>query len=537
MRKNILLLMFFMISILFAENSMELIWEQQGEFIDSDYGRSVVTIDFNGDNIDDLVVSSTFWNSENDPSESHTGKIYFYWGGNDFDAIPDLTIDGDQFDDIAGIVPTANLGDINGDGFDDLGIIKKGIWQNGVRNILEIYYGGTEFDANPDVQHTFLTEEIQYITSYYPLGDINNDGFDDAGFATMTSNDNGVNQFYIIYGGTEPQIEYWNTIGSGGMSIRGIGNINSDNFDDFMFSFKDIENELKHNVIVYGDSIIDTVLTDTLYSQTSTTFDSGGSAVGDVNNDGYDDFIGCWGFYSIGTFLWLGGDELNPVNDITLECITNGNKCVGYGDLNNDGFSDIVLGHPGWSLDQGKAYFFIGDEHPNGTVDLEIEAPVVIETEFGTSVAVGDFNNDGFDDAAIGAPIDGGYSYRGGVYVYAGNADLAEITPYSTDENELPYPNNIEFRAYPNPFTTSKTTRSSSINFEIISKDQQYDKLHIEVYNAKGQKIETIAVILNGDKGISTHWSTKGQPSGVYLCKLVNDNQELLSSQKITIIK
>ena len=95
------------------------------------------------------------------------------------------------------------------------------------------------------------------------------------------------NLFYIIFGNDNPETVYWNTIGKNSPAIWGIGNINNDSFDDFLVSFKDPITELKHNAIIYGDTITDTTFIDTLFSQTGLTYLSGGAYA--------DDFNGCWG--------------------------------------------------------------------------------------------------------------------------------------------------------------------------------------------------------------------------------------------------
>ncbi len=76
------LILLIAITTLFAENSMELIWESQGEHPDSEYGSSMTSMDFNGDGIDDLVVGSRSYEPGETPSL--LGKIYFYYGGGIF---------------------------------------------------------------------------------------------------------------------------------------------------------------------------------------------------------------------------------------------------------------------------------------------------------------------------------------------------------------------------------------------------------------------------------------------------------------------
>ena len=528
-RKTIVLIfVLFTLNLLFAENYMELIWEQQGEHIESEYGYSLAALDFNGDGIDDLVVGSDRWNPQGQPNTTAEGKIYFYWGDVEFNTEPDLTIVGSSFNYSSYGMKLINLGDVNGDNYEDLGSLRLGDYPvSGIRTFIEIYYGGPNCDTIPDFQHPIYYVEGE-IHSFYPLGDVNGDGYDDAGYVIVTQ-DTDVNQYYIIFGGEIPQVEYWNTVGSGGTSIRGIGNINNDEYDDFIIGFMDIETQFRHNVIFYGDTIINTLITDTLYTQTVYPVDTGGAHAGDYNGDGTDDFIGCWSTTG-GTGLWFGSNELNSEPDVILPsfCSSYGDdgKCFGFGDLNNDGFSDLILCSPIWSNHRGKAYFYIGDEYANGSIDLEIPCPAIVGTEFGTSVAVGDFNNDGFDDAAIGAPEDGYPIHEGKVYVYAGNDSLEETTPVSIHEVEIPAVDGIEFNAYPNPFNPTTT-----ISFSILNDSN----VELSIFNIKGQKIKTLvsdqltignhSIIWNG-----TDESGEVVSSGVYLYKLlINSKTEAVN--------
>jgi len=513
----LLIISFLSLNMLYAENYMELIWEQEGEFIEAEYGYSIAAIDFNGDNIDDLVVGSPEWNISGLPGGTNQGKIYFYFGGTIFDTIPDLTIDGSQYNywTLTGN-NIINCGNINGDGYDDLGTYRYGDWQSDNYRYYEFYYGGPGYDTIPDFTNIIYRDDV-YLSSVspvYALGDINGDGYDDIGYYFQAP-ETEINQYYIIYGAEIPSVEYWNSLGIAGAAICGIGNINNDAFDDFLITFKDAETELKHNVIFYGNTIINTTIYDTLFSQITTTYISGGSYTGDFNCDGTDDFIGCWSGLG-GAALWFGGEEHNPEPSVLFDAFGNGNKCFDWGDLNNDDISDIVLGSPLWSNDQGKAYFFIGDENANGSIDLDIPCPAVVGTKFGTSVAVGDFNNDGFDDAAIGAPEEGWPIHEGKVYVYAGNDSLEETTPTDIHEEEIPAIEGIEFNAYPNPFNPS-TTIEFSINND--------SRVKLSVYNIKGQKVKTLA---NNEFGRGNHsiiWdgydeSNKFVSSGVYYYKL-----------------
>ncbi|KAM4026807.1 phosphatidylinositol-glycan-specific phospholipase D [Anomaloglossus baeobatrachus] len=106
------------------------------------------------------------------------------------------------------------------------------------------------------------------------------------------------------------------------------------------------------------------------------------------------------------------------------------------GDLNNDGWEDLVVGAPGYgtmgNVQVGCVYIIYGNESglPSDNMDLDKTADVMLRgseygSRFGSSVAVLDFNVDGQPDLAVGAPSVGAsqLTYKGSVYVYYGSKE------------------------------------------------------------------------------------------------------------------
>uniref|UniRef100_A0A8C3FI05 Glycosylphosphatidylinositol specific phospholipase D1 n=1 Tax=Chrysemys picta bellii TaxID=8478 RepID=A0A8C3FI05_CHRPI len=85
------------------------------------------------------------------------------------------------------------------------------------------------------------------------------------------------------------------------------------------------------------------------------------------------------------------------------------------GDLNQDGYEDLVVGAPGYSrlgrVQIGQVYIIYSNRSglPPVNMDLDKEADQVLEGcqpsgRFGSAIAVLDFNEDGVPDLAVGAP-------------------------------------------------------------------------------------------------------------------------------------
>src|SRR5205085_60058 len=107
------------------------------------------------------------------------------------------------------------------------------------------------------------------------------------------------------------------------------------------------------------------------------------------------------------------------------------------GDVNGDGFSDVIVGasdNDTGGTDAGRAYVYFGGSPPNATPDL-ILTGASSGDHFGYAVSsLRDFNGDGFADFGIGAYGSGG---TGRAFVYFGGPALDAI-PDLTLNGEAP---------------------------------------------------------------------------------------------------
>jgi len=117
-----------------------------------------------------------------------------------------------------------------------------------------------------------------------------------------------------------------------------------------------------------------------------------------------------------------------------------GTSVAGAGDVNNDGWDDVLVGAPGADpsgrVGAGSAYVVFGAASFSATIELsglngsdgfQLDGGASGD-EFGISVSsAGDVNNDDFDDLLIGAPAAdaGGESAAGSAYVVFGAADFS----------------------------------------------------------------------------------------------------------------
>ncbi|MGB4191972.1 MAG: FG-GAP-like repeat-containing protein [Rickettsiales bacterium] len=214
---------------------------------------------------------------------------------------------GAAFDSVGG------AGDINKDGYNDI-IVGNGL---GVVNII---YGNTTFPPSISLSKTsgkadvFITVASSYSASALGVsvrgaGDVNRDGYLD-----VIMGDSNKNIAYVLYGSkslpsyiTTSNIHSYGfnvtgTSGSVGWSVSGAGDINKDGYHDIIIGAPNYASgELGESYVVYGNNSLPALvnLNDLQnHGFTLTESSSSGkhigyavSGAGDVNGDGYDDFL------------------------------------------------------------------------------------------------------------------------------------------------------------------------------------------------------------------------------------------------------
>ncbi|MBF0612438.1 MAG: FG-GAP repeat protein, partial [Magnetococcales bacterium] len=246
--------------------------------------------------------------------------------------------------------------------------------------------------------------------------------------------------------------------------FRVLGDYNNDGMDDLLFSRP---LELINNIdfvgtafLVFGQSVLPPSIllpeqnTDTIWRITgNASYDwcgDGLSQGGDVNGDGYDDFI-----LNIpgsnagsGAVYVIFGTNSAPVSSLSELDGANGFRFVGgesratsqatiIGDINGDGYDDMMI--PEWSNpNYYEAHVVFGHAQPFvDTYDLSDPYAVldgfyvqvdVDSYEGARMLAAGDINGDGYGDVLLKAPENYGPCYvifgHGGTF---GNIQLSEL--------------------------------------------------------------------------------------------------------------
>ncbi len=327
--------------------------------------------DVNGDGFDDLIVGAL-------DEKNFTGRVYLFYGGEVIDDIPDLIMSGEASNHYFGRSVT-NAGDLNDDGFDDVAIGADG------GSKVYVYFGGTNMDNVADLILAGENKGDYFGLDIAGAGDVNNDSIPDLLVAAFGFN-NSMGRVYLFQGGS-----------------------NMDSIPEVIFT---------------GET-------------TGSRFGSSVSTAGDVNNDGFDDVLIGANLYNSGygrAYLFLGGATMNNTADLIFTgnaAVSYLGSVCNAGDLNHDGFSDFMIGAYGFNSNTGKVDIFFGSSPLNNIADLTLSGQHA-DDRFGSKLQnAGDVNGDGFNELLIGAP--GFHSFLGRMYLYLGSASFDLSTDYTID--------------------------------------------------------------------------------------------------------
>ncbi|MDD4987049.1 MAG: FG-GAP-like repeat-containing protein, partial [Dehalococcoidales bacterium] len=381
--------------------------------------------DVNGDGYNDVIVGAPNVHG----AGTDRGQAYIYYGGSTMDNTADITFTGVADNDYFGH-RVSSAGDVNGDGYSDVIIGAYGYLSATGRAY--IYYGGSSMDNVADITLTgeAVTDFFGYRVS--SAGDVNGDGYGDVivgaySYSTYTG------RAYIYYGG--PSMDNvaditltGEAIGDYfGIGVSSAGDVNGDGYGDVIVGAQSYSSGTGRAYIYYGGPSMDNVADITLTGgATSNYFGVSVSSAGDINGDGYGDVIvGAEGYSSFTgrAYIYYGGSAMDTIADETLTggAINNsfGLSVSSVGDINGDGYGDVIVGAYGYSTYTGRAYIYYGGSAMDTTIDVTFTGGATINY-FGASVSsAGDINGDGYSDVIVGASYYS--SSTGRAYIYQGS--------------------------------------------------------------------------------------------------------------------
>ena len=253
-----------------------------------------------------------------------------------------------------------------------------------------------------------------------------------------------------------------------GRTVGFIGDVNGDGYDDFAVSAPSYDVSNPNNWVNHGRVYIffggparrtGTISAATAdvkingeYNTPRWTFGADRlRCVGDVNGDGIKDFMTAsplnhpydGRYYNDGrAYVFFGRNswpsEISAASaNIIIDAeaafnILGSGLSTKYGDVNGDGYADILIGARGYSGETGRAYLFYGGPTLSG-IRSASTANVIITgayggQELGVGLNLADVNGDGKDDIIVGA-WDNLSSGNGRVFVFYGAPTKKSLTP------------------------------------------------------------------------------------------------------------
>jgi len=440
-------------------------WNQQAAQV----GRAVATAgDANGDGLADLAIAAPYYDDP-EPSE---GLVRIYGGTpNGPRATVDTELESDEAAANLGF-GLATAGDVNGDGFSDLIVAAPYADAGGTnRGTVRVHFGAADAYAAASGFHFDSGQGGGEAGGSVGFADVNGDGFSDL-LGSAWRYDSGEVDEGLAWcwhgsrdglGGTAWFV-MGNQDGAGlGRVIAPAGDVDGDGYDDVVVTASGwdgtVADEGQARVYHGSSGGLSTAATWTMTGgQAGGAFGHSAAAAGDVNGDGYGDLLVGMPHRSnpqVGegaALLYLGSPSgLSPVLaggwEGNQDGARNGWSVAGAGDVNGDGLSDMISGAPDWSNGQageGAVFVYFGTDGTFPPTYSQVLERNHAGAGFGTSVApAGDVNGDGYSDIVVGAPtFSNGDTAEGSVAVYLGSASGLDPTPVFTWEG-----NSLQARA------------------------------------------------------------------------------------------
>ncbi len=377
----------------------------------------------------------------------------------------------------------SGAGDVNGDGYDDV-VVGAPLRNNGAKRsgAAFLYLGGPSGIEDRDFEDAATRIVSSQKLAYFgdrvaAAGDLNGDGYADIAIGASRydspERDSGAAFIYLGSGNGIPdgtpdtaalRLEGGQKGSGFGYDLTGAGDVDGDGYDDLVAGARSYEagESDEGAAFVYLGGPVPLAGGGPAESAARITSDQSRarlgwsvSGAGDVNGDGYDDWIVGADLYDAGetnegaAFLFLGSAEGGLSNGYPETAAARfesdqpwagmGRSVAGAGDVDGDGYDDVIVGadlYDAGEIDEGAAFLFLGGASgisgggpESADARLESDQP---GARMGWSVSgAGDVDDDGYDDVIVGAVLyDSGEEDEGAAFVFSGGASaLSDANP------------------------------------------------------------------------------------------------------------
>jgi hypothetical protein len=476
--------------------------------------------DVNGDGYADVLIGAYQY----DKGQTNEGVSAVYHGSaQGLAAIAFSVQESDQVEGRMGF-SIASAGDVNGDGYSDI-IIGAPLFDKGQSDegAAFVWMGGANIISNIASKIEGDKQSIQFGWSLTHIGDVNGDGFDDVAISA-NNYDNGQERegAAFVYHGSPSGlakvpatvIESNQNLASLG-TVSGAGDVNGDGYADLLIGVPLYgDNNAGAAFIYHGSSAgINKVANTAIFGppEEDAQFGNSVACAGDVNGDGFGDIIiGALGVDITQQYLDEGAafvyhGSLTGINTTYATKISGsvngfnmGHSVSGAGDVNGDGFSDVIVGNPFFGDGQdyeGAAFVYAGSSGGVKLPAMSILQSNTAGSRLGSDVSsAGDINGDGYGDLAVGAPwYTQGQQEEGAVFIYYGNSSGTLQNPAIIEGNK------------PLAYIGSSVSAAGDINGDGYS-----DVLAGAIGYSNGEINEGAAFLFSGSStGINANYSFK----------------------------
>ena len=366
--------------------------------------------------------------------DSSTGQVYFYNGSANMDSIPDMVFDGAGNGELFG--SGLGAGDFNDDMNLDFVVGVPGY--NGSTGKVNLYFGGALLNTSVDGQFGGQSSGELFGKAVCGSDDVNEDGYADIivgapGFSGSTG------KVYVFYGGEivdniPDLVMTGETAGDQFGSSICVLDVNMDGFGDIVVGAPGYNGGNGKLYLFLGDGSIDNQA-DWVYSSTNSGEGLGSSlnSAGFFNEDGFEDLIAGAAAYNSNVgraYVFYGNGTLVTTPSLTMSGSFPGDNfgcsVSKLGDVNEDDFSDLIIGASGYTGGTGRASIYYGGNAPDGLVDATFDGDLA-SSSFGSTVAAGgDLDGDGVEDIVVSASA---ARTSGQSYLFLGSDLTAPLTP------------------------------------------------------------------------------------------------------------